>query len=84
MVKLIAPRRAGVTEKVNHGFSIARGEIFAWINADDFYLTGAIPKAVAALQEHPEAALVYCNYLHVDEESVEIERLPSKQAGFGS
>lgn len=81
-VKLIAPAPGGVTEKVNHGFSIAQGEIFAWINADDFYLPGAIAKAVAALQEHPDAALVYCNYLHVDEESVEIERLPSKQAGF--
>jgi glycosyltransferase involved in cell wall biosynthesis len=72
----------GVSEKVNHGFSLAAGEILAWINADDFYLPGAVSKAVAALQEHPEAALVYCNYLHVDEESVEIDRERSKQAGF--
>jgi glycosyltransferase involved in cell wall biosynthesis len=72
----------GVSEKVNHGFSIATGEILAWINADDFYLPGAVSKAVTALQEHPDAGLVYCNYLHVDEESVEIDRERSKQAGF--
>jgi glycosyltransferase involved in cell wall biosynthesis len=80
-VTVIAPARGGITEKVNHGFSIAHGEIFAWINADDFYLPGAITKAVDALKRHPEVALVYCNYLHVDEESVEIERPRSKQAG---
>jgi glycosyltransferase involved in cell wall biosynthesis len=72
----------GVSEKVNHGFSLATGEILAWINADDYYLPGAVSKAVAALQQHPEVALVYCNYLHVDETSVEIDRERSKQAGF--
>jgi glycosyltransferase involved in cell wall biosynthesis len=72
----------GVSEKVNHGLSLATGEIQARINADDYYLPGAVSKAVTALQQHPEAALVYCNYLHVDEASVEIDRERSKQAGF--
>lgn len=81
-VRLISPAPGGVTEKVNHGLSLAGGEILAWINADDYYLPGAVSKAVAALQEHPEAALVFCNFLHVDEDSVEIERERSKQAGF--
>jgi glycosyltransferase involved in cell wall biosynthesis len=80
-VRLIS-HPGGVSEKVNHGFSLATGEILAWINADDYYLPGAVSKAVAALQENPEAALVYCNYLHVDEASVEIDRERSKQAGF--
>lgn len=81
-VRLITPAPGGVSEKVNHGFEIAQGEIIAWINADDYYLPGAISKAVAALRGHPEAALVYCNYLHVDEDSVEVERERSKQAGL--
>jgi glycosyltransferase involved in cell wall biosynthesis len=81
-VRVISPAPGGVTEKVNHGFTLASGEILAWINADDYYLPGAISKAVAALREHPEAGLVYCNYLHVDERSVEVDRERSKQAGF--
>lgn len=81
-VHLVSPAPGGLTEKVNHGLSIAEGEILAWINADDYYLHGAISKAVAALREHPDIGLVYCNYLHVDEDSVEIEREQSKQAGF--
>ena len=81
-VRLISPAPGGLSEKVNHGLSIAQGDIFAWINADDFYLPGAIAKAVEALQRHPEAALVYCNFLHVDEDSVEIDRSRSEQAGF--
>lgn len=81
-VRLIAPAPGGVTEKVNHGFSIARGDVLGWINADDFYLPGAIAKAVEALRANPEAGLVYCNFLHVDEASAELERERSKQAGF--
>ena len=69
----------GVTAKVNRGFELARGEVVAWINADDFYLPGAVSKAVATFLAEPETALVYCNYLDVDEESVEIARRPSRQ-----
>jgi len=81
-VRLIAPAPGGLTDKINHGFSIAQGEIVACLNADDYYLPGAIAKAVEALKRNPEAALVYCNFLHVDEHSVEIERMRSKQASF--
>ncbi len=81
-VRLIAPAPGGLSEKVNYGFSIARGDIVGWINADDYYLPGAIAKAVEAFKQHPDAALVYCNFLHVDEYSVEIDRTRSKQAGF--
>ena len=81
-VRVVSPAPGGVTEKVNLGFSLASGEVLAWINADDFYLPGAISRAVAALRANPNAALVYCNYLHVDEDSVEVDRERSKQAGF--
>jgi glycosyltransferase involved in cell wall biosynthesis len=81
-VRLIRPAPGGITEKVNHGFSIAHGDIVAWLCADDYYLPGAIAKAVEALRKNPDAALVYCNFLLVDERSIEIDRPRSKQAGF--
>ena len=81
-VRMIRPAPDGLTEKVNHGFSIANGDIVALLCADDYYLPGAIAKAVQALQRNPDAALVYCNFLLVNEQSAEIERPLSKQASF--
>lgn len=81
-LRLISPAPAGMCEKVNHGFSIAKGDIVGWLCADDYYLPGAIVKAVEALKRNPDAALVYCNDLRVDEDSVEIRRERGKQAGF--
>ncbi|HSV36909.1 MAG TPA: glycosyltransferase [Ramlibacter sp.] len=81
-VRLIRPAPAGLTEKTNLGFSIAKGDIVAWLCADDYLLPDAIAKAVEALQKNPDAALVYCNFMHVDEHSKELDRPRSKQAGF--
>lgn len=81
-VRVVTPAPQGLSAKVNHGFSIARGEIVAWINADDFYLPGAISKAVDALNRNPGVAVVYCNFLQVDEHSVEIDRERTKQASW--
>ena len=81
-VRVITTAPQGLSAKVNHGFSIARGEIVGWMNADDFYLPGAISKAVHALQRNPGVALVYCNFLEVDEHGVEIDKRRTKQASW--
>ncbi len=49
----------GQTDALNKGFARAHGEILAWINSDDAYLPNAISEAVAYLQAHPEAGMVY-------------------------
>jgi glycosyltransferase involved in cell wall biosynthesis len=79
-VRLITPAPSGQIEKMNHAFSIAQGDIITWLCADDYYLPGAVAKAVAALKSNPTAALVYCNFLNVDENSIEISRMQSKQS----
>jgi glycosyltransferase involved in cell wall biosynthesis len=79
-VRLVDDPPHGVTAKVNLGLELARGEIVAWINADDYYLPGAVRKAVTAFLEAPEAALVYSNYLDVDADSNELGRRKSKQS----
>lgn len=43
---------------------------------------GCDRQAVEALKWSSEAALIYCNFLHVDEHSVKIERMRSRQASF--
>ena len=57
----------GQAHALNKGFGLAAGSIFAWLNADDLYLPGAVSTAVAALQESG-AALVHGGWRQIDEE----------------
>ena len=78
-VRLIRPGPTGLVQKMNLGFPAARGEIVAWLCADDYYLPGTVRKAVEILKRHPQVAVVYANDLLVDERSVEIQRVRSRQ-----
>jgi len=49
----------GQADAINKGVAHSDGEIIAWLNSDDIYAPGAIASAVRALQDHPEAGLVY-------------------------
>jgi hypothetical protein len=52
-------RPRGVAVARNACLALARGELVAWLDADDEYMPGALPRQVAALDAHPEAALVH-------------------------
>lgn len=62
----------GQVEAINKGFGMARGEFVAWLNADDFYLPGAVASAVRTLRQHPDAAFVFANYVVVNERGEEL------------
>jgi glycosyltransferase involved in cell wall biosynthesis len=51
----------GQSDAINKGIKHSKGEIIAWLNSDDIYLTGTIRKAVSALMDNPDAGLVYAN-----------------------
>lgn len=72
----------GQTDAINKGFDNARGEVFAWLNSDDTYLPGAIAQAVACLQAHPEAALVYGDANLVDEQGGILGAFPARQTNL--
>jgi len=67
----------GPTDAVNHGFARSHGPIFAWINADDEYLPGAVSTAVRHLEAHPETDVVYGEGIWTDENGKEISRYPT-------
>jgi glycosyltransferase involved in cell wall biosynthesis len=69
----------GQAEAINKGLAHAQGEIVAWLNSDDLYLPGAIYKAVAALQAHPWAGMVYGDTVAIDEQGRTIN-LPTLKA----
>ena len=70
-----APDR-GQADAVNRGFAQTSGEIFAFLNADDTYLPGALSAVVQAFHDHPEVAVIYGDAWHVDEDGRRLSRYP--------
>ena len=75
-LKYVSAPDRGQADAVNRGFAQTHGEIFAYLNADDTYLPGAIRAAVAAFGAHPDAAAVYGNAWHVDEDGKRLAAYP--------
>lgn len=48
----------GPPDGLNNGFAAATGDIYAYMNADDAFLPGAIREAVAAFEANPDADIV--------------------------
>ena len=51
----------GQTDAINKGLNISTGEIWAYLNSDDFYEKGAIHRAVNYIQNNPKVDMVYSN-----------------------
>ncbi len=56
----------GQADAINKGLRQSTGDVVAWLNSDDFYLPGAISKALCFFELHPDAGLIYGNVLSVD------------------
>ncbi len=56
----------GQGEAINKGFARASGDIFAWINSDDFYLRGAFERVSAFFEARPDVDFVYGDVLSID------------------
>lgn len=56
---------SGPYDAINRGWARARGEVLAWLNADDTYAPGAIARAVRCLAANPRAGVVYGDCLTV-------------------
>ncbi|MDD1687193.1 glycosyltransferase family 2 protein [Methanoregula sp.] len=57
----------GQSHAINKGWERARGEIIAYLNADDTYTRDAVETAVTYLNEHPDVGMVYGDGIMTDE-----------------
>jgi glycosyltransferase involved in cell wall biosynthesis len=78
----VSEKDRGQTDAINKGFGRARGEILAWLNSDDTYLPNAVSEAVAYLQAHPEAGMVYGDANLIDEHGQVLGPFPARQTDF--
>ena len=67
----------GPSDAIHKGFLQARGDIFAWLNADDIYLPGAVRTAAEFLAAHPEIDVVYGEGRWIDEAGKTLGRYPT-------
>jgi glycosyltransferase involved in cell wall biosynthesis len=65
-LRFTSGRDCGPADAINRGFRQTNGSIFAWLNADDYYLPGAIRGAVEHLHSLPEVTAVYGNAYWTD------------------
>ncbi len=52
-LKYISQKNTGMYQAINNGFSVATGDFFGWINADDLYEDGAFERIRLAIKSHP-------------------------------
>ena len=68
----------GAADAINRGFLRSIGIIFAWLNADDVYLPGAVTMAVRHLTGSPQSGVVYGEGIWVDENDAILGRYPTQ------
>jgi glycosyltransferase involved in cell wall biosynthesis len=65
--KFISEPDRGQTDAINKGFKMAKGDIVAWINSDDYYFPDAISRAVQLFQNDLDLDVLYGDCVFVDE-----------------
>jgi len=72
----------GQTDAINIGFERAKGDVLAWLNSDDSYLSHAISGAVEFLQTHPQVGMVYGDANLVDKNGHLLGKFPARQTDY--
>ncbi len=54
-LRLVVDHDEGMYDAINKGFSLAQGDVLAWINSDDIYFPGAFMAVAEAFRSNPSA-----------------------------
>ncbi len=66
-VRIFAGEHAGISGAINSGAKLAAGKYFGTVDSDDALMPTALAEATRYLDEHPDVAMVYTDYLAMDE-----------------
>src|SRR3954468_5573330 len=69
-LKGVSESDSGQTEAGNEGLRVARGDMLAWVDADDAYIPAAADRALDHLLAHPDVSAIFgaVNYIDQDGE----------------
>lgn len=56
----------GQADAIHEGKRKVKGDILAWLNADDYYFPGALDKVAALFAANPAVDVIYGDAVHVD------------------
>jgi len=73
----------GPADALNKAFTLARGTLIGWLNADDLYPAGALARAVDALSANPHWLMVYGEGEEFTTATGERQRYPTLQPHVG-
>lgn len=72
-IRYLKQDNQGVSEARNHGIRQSRGELIAFLDADDFFLSPTKLEAeVNCFNQHPALGLIHCGWCQVDPEGNKI------------
>lgn len=75
---------AGQVATLNRGWQMSRGEILAYLSADDLLMPTAVTRAVACLGKNSDAVLVYCDFNLVDPHSQVVRRVTTADFDYAT
>ena len=73
-IRWISEPDEGLSDAINKGVAMAKGELIGWLNADDWYEPGALQAVGRAYEENPGAVWITGRCRIIDEEGKEIRR----------
>jgi len=81
-VRYISEPDRGLSDAVNKGIRMARGDVVGWLNADDVYLPGALARAGKAFAERDETLWVTGPCLIIGADGEEIRPAVTRYKNF--
>jgi Glycosyltransferases involved in cell wall biogenesis len=81
-VRFVSERDRGQSDGLNKGFRMATGDIVGWLNADEYYLPGALHAVAQGFQVHPEADVIYGDGIGVDEKGHVLRTKPAHRFNY--
>lgn len=79
-IRWVSEKDSGQSEALNKGVRMARGDVIAWLNSDDYYASDdVLKKVVACFAGDPELDIVYGNGWMVDPAGLKFRRVLGKE-----
>jgi glycosyltransferase involved in cell wall biosynthesis len=81
-LRYVSAPDGGQADAVNQGFKLSSGQVFAFLNADDTYLPGAVGTAVTQMLANTSAGMVYGDAYYVHEDGSIMGTYPTRSFDY--